>query len=191
MMMLMDDRLILKLVLAGSGGIGKTTFIQTWCGHGYTENTIMTIGLGIGTRRIEFEGIKLTFLVYDMSGQERFRFLLPKFFQGVDGIILGFDVSTYTSFCDLKHWFDIISTLKIAPPTVLVGFKQDLGYHPIINNEKVQDFEKGHRMVGFTEVSSKKGFNLDAPIQMLIPEMVRMKNKYSNIVIADSKCIVP
>jgi small GTP-binding protein len=113
----MEERQILKLVVAGSGGIGKTTFIQTWCGQGYTEETIMTVGLGIGTRRIEYQGAKLTVLIYDLSGQERFRFLLPKFIHTADGIILGFDVSNHQSFYNLITWFDVISTLTIVPLT--------------------------------------------------------------------------
>jgi hypothetical protein len=71
-----------------------------------------------------------------------------------------------------------------------VGFKQDLAYHSVINREKALDFVKGHRLIGFIEVSSKEGFNLDVPIKSLIQEILHVKNRHNSRVNVDVKCAV-
>ncbi|NVM53171.1 MAG: winged helix-turn-helix transcriptional regulator [Candidatus Helarchaeota archaeon] len=154
---------VFKIIICGDGGIGKTALSTCFCKQIYHDHD-MTVGIDIHIKKVLVNDALEILQIWDLSGQKQFEFLLPDFFRGGHGVILGFDVSRRESFLNLNKWLKIIPQV----PIYLIATKTDKGYHPLLNRTIIQDFVKKYNLVGFTETSAKENLNVDVPFIRLI-----------------------
>jgi Ras-related protein Rab-1A len=158
---------IYKIIIGGDGGIGKTTLLKVFCGECFS-NQDMTIGFEIFTKDVFINDSKKLMQIWDLSGQDHFRFLLPDYFKGAHGVILGFDMSRRTSFLNLRTWMTILMAKCPEAPVILIATKADRGYHPTLSSSLAQDFASKFHMLDFLEVSAKNHFNVETPFKRLV-----------------------
>ena len=96
----------------------------------------MTVGLQISARVLSVDSILTKLVIWDTAGQERFATIRPKYYQGADCAICGFDMSRETTLEHVPKW--ISETRQIIPkvPILLVGLKNDLG--AVVNRFDIQ-----------------------------------------------------
>ena len=162
-----ENSKVLKIVMGGDGGIGKTTMLSVFCENSYYDHDI-TIALDIHVKKVEVNGSIEVLQIWDLSGQEQFRFLLSSFFQDVHGIILGFDMSRYQSFRNLKNWITLFREKNDKTPILLMATKADKGYHPMLNSTMALEFQQEQQLAEYIEVSAKEKKNVDLLFQRLI-----------------------
>jgi small GTP-binding protein len=112
----------LKLVLGGSQGSGKSTFIS--------RNKSDSSPIGVSFESIECfvnDGDHFKFIVWDLKDRERFRFLFPYFCRGACAGLLFVDLSNKESFSDLNRWITLFKESAGDIPILLIGTKSDLG----------------------------------------------------------------
>ena len=149
---------ILKIVICGDAGIGKTSLSSFFCRKTYQDHDA-TIALDIHVKKVIVKDRNEIMQVWDLSGKEEFRFFLHDFFQGVDGVVLAFDISNQTTFQNLTKWLEIIPQV----PIYLIATKTDKGYHPNLTREIIEEFVKQNNIIGFTETSAKANLNVEIP----------------------------
>lgn len=65
--------------------------------------------------------------IWDMSGEEQFRFILPNYIAGTQGLLLAFDCTNYQTLQHLNDWLTLIMpSLMKNIPLILISMKQDL-----------------------------------------------------------------
>jgi len=165
---------VLKIVLAGNGGIGKTTLAKKFCYNQYGEDEGLTVGSEIFIKKYKVNGKEEYLQIWDLGGQDHFRFFLHGLVYGAKGALLGFDIRRRKSFNDLKEWLNLIRKGNPDIPIVLVAMKKDLSYHPTLNHELAKAFKEENDIVDFIEISSKDGLNVNLPFKILINHI----NKY-------------
>ncbi|KCV68446.1 hypothetical protein H696_04740 [Fonticula alba] len=74
--------------------------------------------------------LRITMQLWDTAGQERFQSLGTAFYRGADACVLVFDLSTFSSFDNLKKWHaDFITRADIQRPNdfpfIVIGNKMD------------------------------------------------------------------
>jgi len=161
---------VLKIIVAGNGGIGKTTLMKSFCYNEYAEDQKLTVGTEIFIKKFKINGEVEYMQVWDLGGQEHFRFFLKGLIKGAHGAILGFDIKRRNSFMDLKKWLAFLRSGDPNIPIVLVATKLDLGYHPTLNRDLAEKFAEENNLAGFVEISSKNKLNLENPFKLLIKE---------------------
>ena len=160
---------LLKVIIAGEGGIGKTTLLNKFCHNQYVEDQSLTVGTDFFVKCFEFREGDYQFLqIWDLGGQERFRFLMDIFVKGAAGAILGFDVRQRISFLNLENWLTMLYEIDPELPIILVAMKTDMDYHPTLNSDMAQDMVEAYGLIGFVELSSKLGLNIEDPFQTLV-----------------------
>ena len=124
---------VIKVLLGGDGGTGKTTFLlSNQCGM-FSEATL-TIGVEIFIESQSQENSSSKLLVFDLGGQERFQFLHDAFTAGTKAIILFYDLHRYTTFQSLRKWIMFLNaTLRV--PVLICGAKSDL-----VSKDTIEDF---------------------------------------------------
>ncbi|MFX1510912.1 MAG: Rab family GTPase [Promethearchaeota archaeon] len=147
---------VLKMIIVGDGGVGKTTLIHRYLTGNYLDQR-MTVGSGFATRDIEMEGVIVTLTIWDFAGEERFRFLLPSYCRGALGCILAFDLARPPTFYHLDEWLNLVRSNTDDIPILLVGTKRDVGNK---NSDMAYDYTKINNLVGYLETSSKLGLNV-------------------------------
>ncbi|XBW34719.1 hypothetical protein QEN19_000286 [Hanseniaspora menglaensis] len=134
----MSDRRknILKIIILGDSGVGKTSLIQRYVNKKYTQQYKATIGADFSTKELELEDINggkatATLQIWDTAGQERFQSLGVAFYRGADCCVLVYDVTNEKSFQRLKTWRDdfLLNSNVSNPesfPFVILGNKMDV-----------------------------------------------------------------
>lgn len=134
----MSDRRknILKIIILGDSGVGKTSLIQRYVNKKYTQQYKATIGADFSTKEVELEDINggkatATLQIWDTAGQERFQSLGVAFYRGADCCVLVYDVTNEKSFARLKTWRDdfLLNSNVNNPesfPFVILGNKMDV-----------------------------------------------------------------
>lgn len=123
----------LKIILGGSKGVGKTSFI-----NGNIENDTP---IGVSFKPIECyanEADSYKFVVWDLKDRLRFRFLFPIFCRGACAGLLCFDLSDRDSFLELNNWLTLFRESIGNIPIILIGTKSDLKRK--ISNGEISNF---------------------------------------------------
>ena len=171
-----------KILLLGDSTVGKTTFLERYCGEDFKQN-LGTMGIDSKIKDIEKNNIEIKLRIYDTAGQERFRSIVKNYYKGADGIILIYDVSNINSFNAIKIW---IESIKESIDLEKIGFivvenKCDLpDEEKKINKEMRNEMEK---IIGFEIIiaSAKDKTNVDESFDLLIDKMLKFKEKKENI----------
>ena len=153
--------LIFKLVLAGEGGVGKTSILLRYLTGGLEEPE-MTVGTDFAYREVKVEGEIVGLSIWDFGGEDRFRELIPIFCQGAHGALLVFDLERYSTFLHLADWVSLIRETAGNIPLLLVGSKMDKKKEkggP--REEDIEEFCQQHDIQGYIPVSAREGTNID------------------------------
>ncbi|MBD3185690.1 GTP-binding protein, partial [Candidatus Bathyarchaeota archaeon] len=116
----------LKLVVGGDGGVGKTTYLYRYCKGTFISDTKLTVGVSFLEKHVEHVGKKFAIAIWDLGGQEQFRFILKNYVQGSQGGLVFFALDRFNTFLNLKKWIDLFRGVDPSMPLVLVGARADL-----------------------------------------------------------------
>jgi small GTP-binding protein len=156
-----ERRFVYKLVVAGEGGVGKTTLIIRYCEGVFKHDTRTTVGVGFASKEVKLRGEAIKLQIWDFGGEERFRFILPAYCKGANAAILAFDTTRFQSVKNLPEWVEIIRKNAGNIPIVVVGTKTDLEDKRTVKREEGEAFANKNRLEGYYDVSSKTGLNVD------------------------------
>ena len=139
----------LKMVVGGSSGSGKTSFLL-----GNTQIDPEFNHLGVSFKPIECvinEVDSYKFIVWDLKVKERFGFLYPIFCKGASAAFICFDTSNHKSFKEIAYWVEIFRNnekdIEVKIPIILIGTKTDLNHQEVLE-EEVNDLIKKYDLEG-------------------------------------------
>lgn len=95
---------LLKVVMLGDGGVGKSCLMNRFVSNHYDEQSFHTIGVEFLNKDIKINGESYTLQIWDTAGQERFKTLRTPFYRGSDICLLTYAVNDRTSFQNLTLW---------------------------------------------------------------------------------------
>jgi small GTP-binding protein len=124
----------IKIIIAGDGGSGKTTLLNAAKTGTFQQNTKMTIGIDFNILEIKYNDQNYPLQIWDLGGQDRFQFILPKFMKGAKGAIVVYDLTRPKSVDHIEEWINLIRNECANLPLILLGNKNDL----IIEEERQQ-----------------------------------------------------
>ena len=152
-----------KAVLLGEAGIGsKTNLLNVITDKGFNPNSISTSGASYESKSfMSKRNEEIIFEFWDTVGQEKHRKLTKMFIIDSDVIILGFDITSYHTFEEVKDfWYPFINENSKADLIYLLGNKIDLikeGYEYKFE-EEVKNFSKENNLRYFAiSCQTKKG----------------------------------
>ncbi|AYV75810.1 MAG: GTP-binding protein ypt1 [Terrestrivirus sp.] len=175
-----DYDYLIKAVVIGDSGVGKSCLIMRYCDACYTDSYISTIGVDFKIRSFEFDGKTVKFQVWDTAGQERFRTITTSYYRGAHCIMFVFDITNRETFDNIKRiWYDevkrIIGDKEIS--TILIGTKSDLEVKRAVSFTEATELAKNHGMK-YIETSAKVEKNVDEAFLDLASSTVdRLKRK--------------
>ena len=161
---------VLKIVVAGDGGVGKTSLIRRYVTGRFDPSEHMTIGCDFYTKTIETRtGDQYKFQIWDVGGQEQFRVLLPLWSRGLRGAILAFDVGSLESYLHLDEWLAVMLDGGVPRrfPILVVGNKRDLS-DGSIGESDVEAYVAKRNLSGYYLVSAKDGVSIATPFMELL-----------------------
>lgn len=161
---------LIKILVAGESAVGKTTLIQRYLSNKFLMGTKSTIGIDFFTKKIsgtddiipelnkdEFLHIQL----WDASGEEKFREVLPLYSAGTQGVLLCFDTTRPNTLEKLYEWDEVLESLiSDSIPKILIQTKCDL--ESKVNIKDIDEFIKKRNFKdgNYFLTSSKIGTNV-------------------------------
>ena len=122
----MPTTVVLKILTAGDGAVGKTTLLNRYVSGRFLEGATMTIGVDILKKVLFLEDYKVMLQLWDFGGQEQFRFLHTSYTMGASGAIVMFDLTRLITLNNVGEWVKICTTHVPDLPMILIGSKMDL-----------------------------------------------------------------
>ena len=77
-----NNQQLLKLLLIGDSGVGKSSLLHRFADDVYTDSYISTIGVDFKIKTLEVEEKIVKLQIWDTAGQERFRTITSSYYRG-------------------------------------------------------------------------------------------------------------
>jgi small GTP-binding protein len=166
--MALDDNFYrFKLVLFGAETVGKTSLVDRYINDKFEEVYISTLGYNVYEKTMEFEGIKISFMIYDIGGQEKFRPLRKKYAQGADVAIIIYDITSKESFDRIPEWKRDLQEFTEEVSFIIVGNKKDLEKHREVPSDTAKKLAAEIEALDFFETSAKTGRGVNDAFEQL------------------------
>lgn len=178
---------MLKVCVMGEGGVGKTTLANRILTGVFNPATKMTIGIDfhlfqmdiLDPRTSENKLLPISLAIWDFGGEDRFRFMLPRFVKGANGGLLLFDLTRFSTTKYLKEWLTIWrENSEPTTPIYIVGTKYDKispAAHEMVESQ-INELKQELNIQKHYFISSKSGYMIDALIQDIALDMWLFKN---------------
>lgn len=178
----------LKVALLGDGAVGKTSLRKRFMGKGFSGQHNMTIGADFATINKEIGGDTAIYQIWDLAGQKSFQAIRGRFYKGVYGGLVVYDVTRPESFNSIPKWIEELwrhnGIGKV--PVIILGNKSDLrdkNSVPIVKGQeyatKMTQAMGNEFSVEYRDTSAKTGENVDDAFEILGRQVMNfMKSKY-------------
>lgn len=173
---------VLKTIVLGEGGIGKTTIIKSFMNEALSKDYKMTIGVDLFSKTIEYnQDQTVTFSVNDVAGQRRFAEVKNLFIRGTQMSLLVFDLTRKETLINLvNNW--IAPLMELCPDTIniLIGNKSDLeDLRVITKKEGIETLKRLRKnwpkakFLDYIETSAILNENVDYSFKLLGKEFLK------------------
>ena len=166
---------VFKILIAGDGGVGKTTLLRRYIDGVFDESTIQTVGVDFFIKELQLEDLNAscTLQLWDLGGQERFRHLLESFVMGARGALLLFDLTNMPKIEGILNWVNIVRSHDINLPILFIGTKLDLNELIAVDDESALDIKSTFNMIDFLKTSSKTGHNVELVFETISKYLIQ------------------
>ena len=146
-----------KIVFVGDAGVGKTKIISRIIDNTFDEVYEPSIGVDFMQKKINFRGEDVKLQMWDTSGQEKYKGLIPSYVKKASIVFFVYDISVKTTFDNIPKWITFIKTIENTT-FVLCGNKTDLSNREVKKEEGETLAQK--EGIQFFEVSAKTDDNI-------------------------------
>jgi len=161
----------LKLVVLGSGGVGKSALTVQFVQGIFVEKYDPTIEDSY-RKLVEIDGTQYMLEILDTAGTEQFTAMRDLYMKNGQGFVLAYSIIAQSTFNDLPDLREQILRVKDTDkvPMVVVGNKCDLSDQRIITTEQGQALATKFGAV-FIEASAKTKINVDQIFHELVRQI--------------------
>jgi small GTP-binding protein len=171
----MQHLYVFKVIIIGPGAVGKTSILHRFVENKFSFRYKMTIGADFLSKVILRNGDTIKLQIWDIGGQDRYKFLRQNFFDGANGALIVFDLSRWHTFEELENWLsDLREYANEEIPFAIIGNKVDLidKKDEIYERESAEVFAKKENTF-YVETSAKTGENVEEVFSNLTNKMIK------------------
>jgi len=168
-------QIALKFIILGDGAVGKTTLLHRYIKREFIDTSTMTIGVEFLTKEIEVGSIGCQLILWDITGQERFRHMIEPYMKGASGALILFDITNMTSYVNIGKWMSLVNKYYSNLPVILTATKYDLEEFSMVGDLYAAKTQKRFGMIDYVKTSSKTGLNVDLVFELLTKYVIKSK----------------
>uniref|UniRef100_A0A8C5NG75 Small monomeric GTPase n=1 Tax=Gouania willdenowi TaxID=441366 RepID=A0A8C5NG75_GOUWI len=148
-----------KLVVLGSGGVGKSALVTVVLS--FTQSINMS-SFPPSFQQVEVDGQQCMLEILDTAGTEQFTAMRDLYMKNGQGFALVYSITAQSTFNDLQDLREQILRVKDTEdvPMILVGNKCDLEDERVVGKEQGQNLARQWNHCAFLESSAKSKINV-------------------------------
>jgi small GTP-binding protein len=167
-----QQKQILKIIVAGNSGVGKTTLLRRYIEGKFIQSPKLTVGVEHFVKEECYLTRLYKMQLWDLGGQDRFRYIVDFALRGTHGAILLFDITNYSSFVSLDKWVKLLRAHSKELPILLVATKCDLYEYSVVKNVLIPKIVERNQIYDYIETSSKTGQNIENVFESLVKYII-------------------
>ena len=177
--------IIIKAILIGDAGVGKTSLAKKLTNANTRNDEISTIGVDFfNLDAIINKKKKIRMHIWDTAGNEKFIHLVKNYFRNIAICYVVYNVCNYNSFVSVQKWINTFRNNTYNPHTLIVILANKIDN---IDRRKVS-VEEGRKLAEknnsmYFEVSSKSSVGID---NFKNESLIRLLELYKNNYIVSS-----
>ncbi len=168
----MPRSFVLKIIIMGDGGVGKTTLLIRYMEGKFVNDTSLTIGVQFYSKNVKIGNDNVTLQLWDFAGQDQFRYMLKDYVIGVKGAILMFDLTRFQTLGNLEEWINLCRRDNPDLPIILIGGKAELTNDITIEDNYPLQLIEELNLFDYIKVSSKTGRNVNEAFETLVKKIM-------------------
>ena len=156
-----------KIMLLGEPGVEKTTLAQKYCLDIFNPSEKLSIGIDFYVKTIELDGKTIKLQIWDVGGEERFRFLLSTYCLGANAAMIIYDITNSKTLDQITEWTKIVREKASDIPIMLIGNNIDSEEFSELKREEGIEIAKKYNLSSYCEISTKTGQNVEKSFESL------------------------
>ena len=172
-----EYEMMVKVILIGDSGVGKTNIMSKFLKNQFMEESKATIGVEFGSKLFNHEGHKIKAQIWDTAGQEKYKAITGAYYKGSKGALVVYDITQKKTFENIEKW---VNDLKAAGDPkiiiILIGNKNDLDNKRQVSKDQGEEKARSFGCA-FLETSAYSGDNIDKAFNLMVKEIYE---KFSN-----------
>ena len=183
-----NDLRELKIMIIGSSGGGKTSFVQRWTKGEFSEDYKATIISDFGFKIFNYKDTLYRIQLWDIGGQDKSSSMAKIFARDSHGCIVVTDISINETPAEILKWKEIISDESAfieneKIPFLLIGNKIDLIEDDEDKKkieEKTKEMAQNFGFLKYFLTSAKEGINVDESMKFLLEYIIERMVDFCN-----------
>ncbi|MCF2140774.1 MAG: GTP-binding protein [Candidatus Lokiarchaeota archaeon] len=168
---------IFKLCVIGAGAAGKTSLIKRFTQGSFNKDYIKTLGAQFSRyetiiNRPNGEKVRARLFLWDIAGQDQFKFMRPTFYNGAKACIVVYDLTREETMYAINDWVDDFQNYCGELPMVVFANKSDLIDESTYDDSKIKEIVEKRKFLGMYMTSAKTGKHVHDAFNAIIDVLV-------------------
>jgi len=172
----MNKPTVVKVVLLGSSGVGKSSIIYRYVTNDWDESMQTTLGASFMDKQITYQGIHFKFQIWDTAGQEKYAPLAQMYYRDANVALMVYDITNRESFYNLKTWY--LELAEKGPKNIslaIVGNKCDLRDNEQVSTSEGEKYAADCNAL-FMKTSAKENLGVTELFECICDKLIQEMN---------------
>lgn len=127
--------------------VGKSCLLLRLMEGRFKNQHEPTLGVEFGSKVFHIQNKKIKLQIWDTAGQESFKAITRAYYKGSIASLLVFDITSESSFTNVKHWLNELKTHSHQKMrVVLIGNKGDMAQQREVSEQQIAAFLKEYQI---------------------------------------------
>lgn len=163
---------IIKIILLGDSGVGKSRICHRYTGNKLEFNENITIGVEFNFKHYLEDDVLYNIHIWDTAGQEKFRSIIRSYYRRNNSNIIVFDITNIDSILNISLWLDDLEKNSDNKIIFLIANKIDLYTETVDTEKQIQQILLNKHIKGLYKVSALTGENLNESLDDIIKQTI-------------------
>ncbi|MCE7741030.1 MAG: GTP-binding protein [Candidatus Heimdallarchaeota archaeon] len=168
-----------KVLLLGDAAVGKTSLVQRFVHDRFDSSYLMTIGMEPSEKHVDLkDGTRVALSIWDLAGQERFRFIRHTFYTGAKAALLVYDLTRAATLKNVHKWSkEFIENCGKDVVKILVGNKEDLKDQIAVSKKECEEAHTKMKSHNSFQTSALTGAHVEEAFSEIAERLVEQAKK--------------
>ena len=178
---------IIKIIIVGNSGTGKTSFCNKWMKDKFIDQYQATIMSDFSYKIYEYKGNYYKIQFWDIGGQDKNIYATKVFSKGAHGCLIVSDITIPETLDKAILWKKAIEeNTKFIDgnpiPILLIQNKIDLVDKDNLKNvDEISKFTETNNFINYFRTSCKEGININESMDYILSTIIDKINQHSTL----------